>query len=264
MDWLQVVVLAVIQGVTEFLPVSSSAHLIFPAQVWGWPDQGLAFDVAMHVGSLLAVMIYFRLKIVNMTTAWFGSVFQRRQTPDSHLAWAVIVGTIPAGLAGLLLGGFIETELRSLTVIASTTLIFGVLLGLADRRGDGAISDLSWKIIIVIALAQALALIPGTSRSGVTMTAALLMGVNRQTAAEFSFLLSIPLIIAAGGLMTLELVSSGVAVDWVKITAATILSAITAYLCIHFFLKLITKLGFMPFVIYRIILALALFWLILA
>ncbi|ROS04702.1 undecaprenyl-diphosphatase [Sinobacterium caligoides] len=262
MEWLHVVILAVIQGLTEFLPVSSSAHLIFPSEVFGWPDQGLAFDVAMHVGSLLAVMIYFRHKIVDMTGAWFGSVLQRQHTRDSHLAWAVIWGTVPAGLAGLAFSGFIETELRSITVIATTTLIFGILLGIADRKGDSGISELTWKTIAVIAVAQAIALIPGTSRSGITMTAALLMGVNRKTAAEFSFLLSIPLIIAAGGLMSLELVESGVVVEWFKIAAATAISAITAYICIHYFLKLIDSLGFMPFVVYRLFLAAGLFWLV--
>ncbi|CAH0990401.1 Undecaprenyl-diphosphatase [Sinobacterium norvegicum] len=264
MDWLQVFVLAIIQGLTEFLPVSSSAHLIFPSQLLGWPDQGLAFDVAMHVGSLAAVIVYFRQDIRNMTQAWFGSVFHRQHTPESHMAWAVIWATIPAGLAGLLFGGFIEENLRSMTVIACTTLIFGLLLGFADRKGSSDVVELTWKVVAVIAFAQALALIPGTSRSGVTMTAALLMGLNRQASAQFSFLLSIPLIVAAGALLGLEAVQSGIAIDWLQMTVATLVSAITAYLCIHYFLKLINQIGFMPFVVYRLLLAAGLFWMVLS
>jgi undecaprenyl-diphosphatase len=263
LDWIQVFVLAVIQGLTEFLPVSSSAHLIFPSQLLGWSDQGLAFDVAMHVGSLLAVIIYFRRDISNMTQAWFGSVLHRQHSADSHMAWAVIWATIPAGLAGLIFGGYIEENLRSIAVIACTTLIFGILLGFADRKGNTGVAELTWKVVAVIAFAQALALIPGTSRSGVTMTAALLMGLNRQTSAQFSFLLSIPLIIAAGGLLGLEAVQSGVAIDWLQMAVATVVSAITAYLCIHYFLKLINQIGFMPFVVYRLLLAAGLFWLVL-
>jgi undecaprenyl-diphosphatase len=179
------------------------------------------------------------------------------------MAWAVIWATIPAGLAGLMFGGYIEENLRSIAVIACTTLIFGILLGFADRKGNTGVAELTWKVVAVIAFAQALALIPGTSRSGVTMTAALLMGLNRQTSAQFSFLLSIPLIVAAGGLLGLEAVQSGVAIDWLQMAVATVVSAITTYLCIHYFLKLINQIGFMPFVVYRLLLAAGLFWLVL-
>lgn len=128
MDWIQVTVLALIQGLTEFLPVSSSAHLILPSLVLGWADQGLAFDVAVHVGTLLAVMLYFFRDIRQMLIAWLCSVFRKQHCRDSYMAWAVIIATIPAGLTGMLLGGFIELHLRSALVIATTTLVFGALL----------------------------------------------------------------------------------------------------------------------------------------
>ena len=147
MDYFQAVWLAVIQGISEFLPISSSAHLILPSEVLGWPDQGLAFDVAVHVGSLIAVIIYFRNDIVNLTQAWLDSVFVRRHSPESKLAWFIILGTVPAGLTGLFLGGLIELHLRSMSVIAFTTIFFGLLLAWADLRGKGqrGINQFTWK-----------------------------------------------------------------------------------------------------------------------
>ena len=167
MDMVQAVWLAIIQGLTEFLPISSSAHLILPAQILGWPDQGLAFDVAVHVGSFVAVVIYFRHDLQQLIMAWFKSLpVKAAGTPESRLAWCIILATIPAGLAGLLLGDFIEANLRSMAVIAVTTIGFGLLLGWADtrQRGVKTVDQLSWKSALVVGAAQALALIPGTSR----------------------------------------------------------------------------------------------------
>ncbi len=265
METLQIIILAIIQGLTEFLPISSSAHLILVPVVLQWPDQGLAFDVAVHVGSLLAVMLYFRHEVVNMTTAWFGSVLQQQHNADSRLAWWVILGTIPAVIAGLLFKDVVETELRSPLVIAWATIGFGLLLAVADRvkRHVRDEYSLSWKDVVIIGCFQALALIPGTSRSGITMTAGLFLGLQRDAAARFSFLLSIPVIIASGVFKTRDLVESQLPVDWGLLLLAVGLSALSAWICIHLFLQLINRIGMLPFVIYRLLLGgllLYLFW----
>ena len=256
MDFFQVIVLALIQGLTEFLPISSSAHLILMPYFMDWQDQGLAFDVAVHVGTLGAVVWYFRKQLVSITQDWFVSLQKRQSYGDSRLVWAVGIGTIPVGLAGLLLGDFIEEHLRSTLVIAITTILFGVLLGWADIKGQRQRDEhsLTWRDIIVIGCAQALALIPGTSRSGITITAALMLGLTREAAARFSFLLSIPVIVLAGGLKTLELIESTDPIDWSALILGVVISGVSAYLCIHFFLKLLDRIGMMPFVAYRMVL----------
>ncbi|WP_421857871.1 undecaprenyl-diphosphate phosphatase [Marinobacter salarius] len=260
MELWHIIVLAVIQGLTEFLPISSSAHLILPSQVFGWPDQGLAFDVAVHVGTLAAVIWYFRAEVGRLTVAWVGDTVRGRVGQDSGLAWAVIAGTIPAGLAGLLLNDFIETSLRSGLVIAVSTIGFGLMLWWSDAVGrrNRDLPALTMKDAVIIGVAQALALIPGTSRSGITITAALFLGFGREAAARFSFLLSIPLILAAGLLKTLELVEQGGATDWAAIALGAALSFVSAVVCIHLFLKFLERLGLMPFVIYRLVLGLLL------
>ena len=176
MEWLQVFILAIVQGITEFLPVSSSAHLILVPVLTDWPDQGLAFDVALHLGSLSAVLIYFRRDILGMTVSWGRSLTTRQLDDDARLAWAVILGTIPVGLAGLLLKDTIETVLRSPIYLSIGLIAFGLLLGWADWRHRGSRSEhqMTWKDVLFIGCAQALALFPGTSRSGITMTAALM------------------------------------------------------------------------------------------
>jgi undecaprenyl-diphosphatase len=263
MDILHAIFLALLQGFTEFLPVSSSAHLILVPRLLGWPDQGLAFDVAVHVGTLSAVVLYFRRELGPMAQDWFRSLLTRKNTANSRLAWAVLWGTIPVGLAGLLLQGFIEHNLRSELVIAAATILFGLLLWVADVKGRGQRDEYSLRIsdIAIIGVAQALALIPGTSRSGATMTAGLMLGLSRQAAARFSFLLSIPVITLAGGLLTLELIKDPALVDWRAITIGVVSSAITAYLCIHVFLKLLERMGMLPFVIYRMLLGALLIYL---
>ncbi len=256
MDHLHAIALALLQGFTEFLPISSSAHLILLPRLLGWEDQGLAFDVAVHVGTLSAVVLYFRRELVPMARDWGHSLVSRQQTQNSRLAWAVLWGTIPVGIAGLVFKGYIETELRSELVIAATTIGFGLLLWWGDARGRGQRNEysLSWRDILVIGIAQALALIPGTSRSGATMTAGLMLGLSREGAARFSFLLSIPVIVLAGGLKGLDLIKEAVPVDWGSMILGVVTSAITAYICIHLFLKLLERIGMLPFVIYRMVL----------
>lgn len=261
MDFLQILILALVQGVTEFLPVSSSAHLILVPILTGWQDQGLAFDVAVHVGTLAAVVLYFRKEIGKMTVSWLGSVTGRGMDADAKLAWAVLLGTIPVGLCGLLFKDLIEEHLRHPYVLATTTLLFALLLWWADARARGERNEYSigWLDILFIGLAQALALIPGTSRSGATMTAALFLGLSRQAAARFSFLLSIPVIVLAGGLSTLDYLETASIDDMQPLMLGALLSGVSAYFCIHYFLKLLEKIGMMPFVIYRIVLAVFLF-----
>lgn len=256
MDSTQAVFLALLQGLTEFLPVSSSAHLILPSQLFGWTDQGLAFDVALHVGTLSAVLIYFRMDVLTMGRAWFGSFFGSGITAESRLAWFVILGTVPAGIAGFLANGLVEDYLRSTLVIASATLLFGALLYVAERMGSHqrGLDQLSVKDVLVVGFAQALALIPGTSRSGITITAAIMLGLNRTAAARFSFLLSIPIIGAAGLLKTSDLLQSEIDIDWTNILLGTVIAFISAYLCIGWFLKIIDRIGLIPFAVYRLIL----------
>ncbi len=262
MDFLQQLILALVQGLTEFLPISSSAHLILVPKLFNWSDQGLAFDVAVHVGTLSAVVIYFREELKVMSRDWVRSITTRQQTAESRLAWGVLIGTIPVGLCGLLFKGIIETSLRSELVIATTTILFGLLLLWADREGRRERDEhtLSWRDIIIIGCAQAIALIPGTSRSGITITAGLMLGLTRSAAARFSFLLSIPVIVLSGTLVTLDLVQAQTAVDWQALFTGAIISGLSAYACIHFFLKLLDRIGMVPFVVYRILLGILLFF----
>ena len=266
MDSVQAILLALVQGLTEFLPISSSAHLILPAQLLGWEDQGLAFDVAVHVGTLLAIVLYFRNDILRISSAWLTSFGSRSQSEDSCLAWLIILATIPAGLSGLIFNDAIETHLRATWVIASTTIFFGLILLWADKAGERrlSLSALNWKSALWIGIAQALALIPGTSRSGITMTAALFLGFSRDAAARFSFLLSIPLIAAAGLLKTMELLESGSEKDWQLIALGAGVAFLSAYACIHLFLQFLERIGFAPFVIYRLLLGCILFALLFA
>lgn len=260
MDWIQTVALAILQGLTEFLPISSSAHLILLPIFLDLKDQGLAFDVAVHVGSLCAVIVYFRHDLKHMIQAWLDHVLTGRVTEMSHLAWMVFIASLPIIVIGLLLNGYVD-QLRNPLVIATTTLVFALLLWWADRKKSEYREQpqMHWKDACIIGLAQILALIPGTSRSGITMTAALSMGFSRKVAARFSFLLSIPVIIAAGTLKTVDLVKGIDTTPWLILFVGALISGCVAYLCIHWFLRWIDRVGMLPFVIYRIGLALVLY-----
>lgn len=256
-DWFQALVLALLQGLTEFLPISSSAHLVIPSLVLDWPDQGLAFDVSVHVGTLVAVIAYYRRDLSTIAIAWLHSLGGAPSSSDSRMVWYLLLASIPAGLMGVLEGDFIEAHARNLPVIATTTLLFGLLLGYADRHAERTPRNrsLNFGVAMFIGLAQAFAPIPGVSRSGVTITAALLLNLSRQDAARFSFLLSIPVIAGAGMIKSWELAQAEVAVDWALMGGAALVSALTAYACIAVFLRLLDRVGMMPFVYYRIVLA---------
>jgi len=253
-EWWQTILLALIQGLTEFLPISSSAHLILPSEILGWSDQGLAFDVAVHLGSLTAVIWYFRQRVGDLVVGGVQSL-AGKWTESGKLAWMLVLATIPAAVAGLLFDDFIEANLRSAQVIAVTTIIGALLLALADRTDhqNKTIADLTWMLVLAIGLAQATALIPGTSRSGITMTMALLLGLRRSCAAEFSFLMAIPVILLSAGWKSLDLLALQ-EFPWDTLFIGVAVSAVSAYFCIKYFLQLIERIGFMPFVIYRLLL----------
>lgn len=263
MDSIQAVILAFVQGITEFLPISSSAHLILIPELLGWQAGGLAFDVAVHLGTLLAVMYYLREEIGKIVVAWFRGFSVRSWDADGKLGWMIILATIPIGLIGLFAGGLIEQHLRTAQIIAFTTLVFGLLLGWSDYRAESntkSMSELRWPAVVLVGTAQVFALIPGTSRSGVTMTAMLALGYERVSAAKFSFLLAVPAISLPGLLKFFELSGSEQAVDWTSMTVGFGVSALVAFLCINWFMKLVGRVGMMPFVIYRVFLALIIFF----
>nr|WP_250154992.1 undecaprenyl-diphosphate phosphatase [Vibrio alginolyticus] len=256
--------LGIVQGITEFLPISSSAHLILMPTFLGVVDQGVSFDLATHIGTLLAVLVYFRRDIALLITEWGKSITQRQySSANSRLAWAILWGTFPAALAGLFLLDLIDDQLRSVMVILFTTVAYGVMLGLADIFGRKVreLESLGWRDVLIVGCAQALALIPGTSRSGVTITAALILGFNRQAASRLSFLLAIPITALAAAAKIAEVaMDSSVTVDWLALLIGSVTSFLTAILAIHYFLKFLNQFGMMPYVIYRLILAVILYF----
>ena len=259
MDLSQVIVLALIQGITEFLPISSSAHLILPAQLTAWPDQGLLFDVAVHLGSLTAVIVYFRVEL----TRFAADAFRLRAGAPALLLSKVALATVPAALAGLLFKPFIEVELRTVGVIAVATIAFAIPLWWADRRVTSTRDEhaLSYPQAAVVGLAQALALVPGVSRSGITITAALLVGLGREGAARFSFMLAIPTIAGAALLSTVDAGNAPEVVAWADLGLGFAVSAAAAYGCISAFVALVNRTGMTPYVVYRLVLGAVLVWL---
>ena len=270
MDWLQLITLSLIQGITEFLPISSSAHLIIPAQLTAWPDQGLAFDVAVHFGTLIAVIAYFRTEIATMLLATIGTPAQLRTRgwravlnandgdADVRQVLQLAIATLPIVIVGFLAKDVIDSTLRSITVIATTTLVFGLVLWYADSRPQQQ-KTLTFPAAILIGLAQCIALIPGTSRSGITITAALMIGLGRTQSAHFSFLLAIPTILGAQLLMMLDLSITELLSEALIMMSAATLAGLSAYVCIHFFIALVERTGMRPYVYYRIALGLMLF-----
>jgi len=257
MSWLHLILLAIIQGLTEFLPISSSAHLILPAQIFGWPDQGPLIDVMAHFGSLFAVLAYFRKDVVDILKG-FIDLLGRKLNVNSALALNLIISTPPALLLGFILAKTeLDQAIRSPGIIAFTTITFGILLWLSDiwAKADKPVSDLTWKGAITLGLAQALALIPGTSRSGITMTAGRFMGLSREAAARFSMLMSLPIIAASGLYAILKLMSADASEQTATLSNGLVvagLSFVTAYACIALFMKWVGRIGFFPFMLYRL------------
>ena len=262
MDITQTITLALIQGLTEFLPISSSAHLVILPKFLDWPDQGLAFDVVLHFATLCAIIFYYRTTLVVISKDFFSSIVNRRLEGEAILAWAILLGTIPVGLTGILFEDYIESNFRSYHVVAFVTIFFGILLGFSDwiQKTIGKSRDfIRGSDILIIGCFQALALIPGVSRSGITITAALFIGLSRALSIKYAFLLSIPVITLATLLKTFELSTVASQVDWTLLLMGFIIAFIAAYTTIVFFIRLVERIGFMPFVIYRILLGALLF-----
>lgn len=241
-DFLQWLVLALVQGLTEFLPISSSAHLILASKFAGWQYQGLVMDIAAHFGSLLAVIWYYRKDILELLSGKNWPLFQQ-----------LLLASIPLAIAGLLFADYIDSYLRAAWVIAVTSVVFGVLLWFTQRYSRN--KSLNLQSAIIIGLAQCLALIPGASRSGVTMTAAMALGLDKTKAANFSFLLAIPAILMVTAYGGLKLIQSPQSYDLTGVFTIVILSFLAAWFCIHWFMKFIQKIDFKWFMHYRILLA---------
>ena len=266
MDFLTAIVLGIVQGLTEFLPISSSAHVSIVGRLLGQSDPGAAFTAITQLGTEAAVLIYFRHDIVRIVRAWFAALAGRipRTDPDAVLGWWVILGTFPIGILGLLLQDWIETDLRSLWLTATMLLVFAFVILAAERVGTQRreLSQLTWKHGLAFGFWQALALVPGVSRSGGTIAGGLFMGYTREAAARYSFLLAIPAVLASGGLQVLKVVTGdaiGSGAAWGPIWVATALAFLVGYAVIAWFMRYITTHTFTPFMIYRIVLALALF-----
>ncbi len=257
MDIFQTIILALIQGLSEFLPISSSAHLLLPKELLGWSDQGLAFDVVVHMGTLSAIVYYYRAIIKVLMVDFYYSVVKTQEYGQSRLAWGVLLGTIPVALSGLLFKDFIELNLRSIEVIAYSTLAFGLLLGVASwisGNNNKPRDIVTWMDVGFVGIMQALALIPGTSRSGITITAGLLLGLSKKVSIQFAFLLSIPVITLSAILILFDLYQHPQNVDWLLLTLGFVVSTLSAYFTVVFFIKLLDTIGLMPFVVYRVIL----------
>lgn len=255
LSWLQAIVLGISQGLTEFLPISSTAHTLIVSKLLGWPDPGAAFTAVTQIGTELAVVLYFRRDIVRIIRAWFASLVKTeiRSNPDAKMGWYVIIGTIPIGIAGLAFKSSIETTARNLWLVAGALIFMGVLLGLADRYASHTKneSDLNPKNAVLFGLGQALALIPGVSRSGATITTGLAMGFKRDVVARYSFLLAIPAVFASAA-FTAGDISTDSFVNWPATIAATIVSFVVGYFVIASLMKYLQTRTFLPFVIYRI------------
>lgn len=256
---LQALVLAVVQGVTEFLPISSSGHLILVPYFLKWPDQGLTFDIATHVGTLLAILVYFRRDVRDLVVGFFTGqpTSADGDFPPRRFVWMIALATVPAGIAGLLIKDWIEHQARSPLLIAGTTIVYGLLLGLADRVGrhQRPLGEIGWREALMIGCAQALALVPGTSRSGATMTAALLLGFTRPAAARFSFLMTIPVYILVASKQALDLMEARVtAAELMPMLIGLAASAVVGYAVIAWLLTWVRSRSLTVFVVYRLIL----------
>ncbi|MBR1375778.1 MAG: undecaprenyl-diphosphate phosphatase [Cardiobacteriaceae bacterium] len=260
MDLWQSVVLALIQGITEFLPISSSGHLVITREFFGWEDAGAAFDAFTGLGTLTAVIIYFRREIKDLCLAFFDQFScENFDRANARLANQLIIATLPALIIGYLVKDYVDVLTHSPKVIAFTTIFYAVLLYLSDRLGKKirALKQTSYRDAIIYGFAQALALIPGTSRSGITITAGLALGYDRKSAAKFSFLLSIPISAAAGLYGLLKLLKNPEQFPLFNVFIAYIVSLVSAYFCIALFIRFLDLIGMLPHAIYRLCLGIA-------
>jgi undecaprenyl-diphosphatase len=259
MTTIQTILLALVQGITEFLPISSSAHLILVPYLFGWQDQGLRFDIAANTGTLLAVVLYFRQDLFRFSRAGLTSlkVAPEGWSQDARMAWFLAAATVPVAVCGLVFYEWISTVGRQPQVLATTSIVFGLLLWWADRRGKRSrpVETVRWRDAAGVGLAQALALIPGTSRSGVTMTAGLFAGLDREAAARFSFLLAVPVGLLAAVKDIVDLVRNPLlAGELGQLSLGLAVSAASAYLVIGWLLAWVRRQDLTIFVVYRILL----------
>jgi undecaprenyl-diphosphatase len=255
---LHAIVLGALQGFAEVLPISSSAHLILVPWLLQWPESGLTFDVALHLGTFIALTLYFRRDIVEMMTAFFEALSSRSLgTPAKRLPFLIIAATVPAAVAGKLFEHQVEDIFRSSPLlIASVLIVFGIILGVADIAGRRrlALDEIKPASALTIGLFQCLALIPGVSRSGITITAGLMLGFTRESAARFSFLLSLPIVAGAALLKSLHLFTHGIpAGEGLPMLVGILVSAVTGYISVAFLLKFVQKHSISPFVWYRVV-----------
>lgn len=258
-SWFEAFVLGVVQGLTEFLPISSSAHVLIISQLFGWQDPGAAFTAVTQIGTEMAVIIYFRHDIARIVSTWVRSLYTPalRGNIDARMGWYVIIGTLPIAILGLVFKDQIETVARNLWLVSFTLIFFGVILGVADRIGakTKTVDDLTMRDGLLYGLGQACALIPGVSRSGATISVGLFLGYTREAATRYAFLLAIPAVMASGLFEALD-IGKGPAPEWGPTILATVIAFVIGYLVIAWLLRYLTTNSYMPFVIYRIVLGL--------
>lgn len=258
MTWIEAVILGVIQGLTEFLPISSSAHILVLSQIFGWSDPGAAFTAVTQIGTEMAVIVYFRRDLARIISTWIRSLYTPglRSDIDARMGWYVILGTIPIAVLGLVFASQIETLVRNLWVTAAMLAIFGVILGIADRFGQKTreISSLRARDAALLGLAQAAALVPGVSRSGATISMGLFLGLTREAATRYAFLLAIPAVLASG-LYEATKIGGQANPEWGPTILATVIAFAIGYAVIAWLLKYIATNSYMPFVVYRLALA---------
>ncbi len=261
LDLLKAVVLGTIQGLTEFLPISSSAHLRIYPELFGWGDPGAAFTAVIQIGTELAVLIFFRRDIVRIASRWLRSLVQpeHRGHLDARMGWFIIIGSLPIVVLGIALKDVIERDFRSLWIIGTALIVLGIALGLADRfgRNDRELKELGLRDAVLMGLAQAAALVPGVSRSGATLSMGRILGYEREAATRFAFLLAIPAVVGAGIFELGSISGEDNTYGWGPTIVATVVSFVVGYAAIAWLLRWVTTRSYAPFVLYRIALGTA-------
>ncbi|MBJ7473143.1 MAG: undecaprenyl-diphosphate phosphatase [Solirubrobacteraceae bacterium] len=256
LNYIEAIILGIVQGLTEFLPISSSAHIRITSALFGWGDPGAAFTAVTQIGTEIAVVIYFWKDITRIARAWLKSLPERRwpSDPDARMGWLVIFGTLPVVVLGLFLESPIDSAFRDLRLIACTLIIFGLLLGLADRfsRSDRELKDLTVGHGIIYGFAQAMALIPGVSRSGGTITAGRLLGYSREAATRYAFLLALPAVFGSGIYKLKDIGGADAATGWGPTIVATIVAFAVGYVVIAWLMRYLRTKSYAPFVAYRV------------